>query len=651
MAADASEYFVFDANFFITIQLIDTPKFFEKFKRAKGDLGWDFFISEQVFKEIKSVYFSQKRSDAFREIIEVRPVQRAKIRKLKEKYRGSRLIPQDPDLSLAVLSDKLKNAYKQGYVISDDFKLSEFMEKTQKSPIKVLSCGAFLLKVANNLVNHALKRFFLNLRKQVQKAEIEYVLERKDIYPPHQKLSWLIERAISVSEEKVDFQEEIQECFDEDDAEERIKKEIWLAQRVYIGDRLSAKQKAEIKYIYPLLEKIAELRREMKTAQRFIVKNKAIQAMDLLKEVERVLTNLYFAEKAKFITHHTPELLIADELAKANFLHALSSVQIGGIPEAKRFFDNTVFFGLISRRKKSLILMAMLLSALIFVFSNRWKEALEQYELVAQVSKDFGDAQIRLKSLLGISIVQFLTGKFYEALKNLEPIQDLLEKNPRKSPLILEEFGDIFYALGMTDYALAIYREALEYKLELGEKELPEGLIEKVRKCFLIQGIREPKVSKEFSEFMDSIHVLDGKFFDQYDETMAKIFEINKLLYEPFPIFTKSEKKLQDLDIDGIFEWLDIIDVETTEHNETMLIVYSPKLGLLGVQISESSLVIPIPENYRIKFKKDCNVIVQEPAAREQEKYLIRAIIQVETDLELEIERRIPQFYETLLKS
>jgi len=244
-----------------------------------------------------------------------------------------------------------------------------------------------------------------------------------------------------------------------------------------------------------------------------------------------------------------------------------------------------------------------------------------------------------------------LSGKYSNAMKNIDAIQELLDKNPQKSPILLEEFGDIFYALGMTDYALAIYREALEYQLELGEETLPENLIEKLRKCFLIQGIRDPKVTKEFSEFMDSIHKLDGKYFKQYDKTMAKIFEINKLLYEPFPTLTKTEVKLQSLNIEGLFDYFDIIDVETTEHNETLLVVYSPKLGLLGIQITESSLIMPIPENYQVRFKKKSAAIIQQPDPREQEKYLIRAVIQVETDLEIEIKRHLPPFYKTLLES
>jgi hypothetical protein len=195
-----------------------------------------------------------------------------------------------------------------------------------------------------------------------------------------------------------------------------------------------------------------------------------------------------------------------------------------------------------------------------------------------------------------------------------------------------------------------IYRESLEYQLELGA-QVPEELTEKVRKCFLIQGIREPKIPREFSEFMDTIHVLDGKFFDQYDKTMAKIFEINKLIYEPFPIFTKKETKLNTLKIPGIFDWFDIIDIETTESNEPMLIVYSPALGLFAIQLIESSLIIPIPENYQVRFRTDCSVHIQQPDATQQQKYLIRTIIHVESDLNLEIQRRIPQFYETVLKS
>ncbi len=641
----AKEYYIFDANFFITVQQINPPKFFERFRQAKEELGWDFFISEQVFKEIKHIYYSEKNSEIFKKCITIQAIDPIKVQEIKRNDPAKRL-PQDSDLSLVLLAKKLKSIDKTGFIVTDDFKLSEFAEKSQ---IKVLSCSAFVLKVANNIRDQLSKRFFITLRKQVQQAEIEYALDRKDIYPIHQKLSWLIERAINVSEEKVIFQEEVKECYDESNAEERIQRELWLAQRILMGEKLHKPQNTEMEYLYPLLERITEIRKDLKKAQQFLVHNQSFQAMELLKEMNHSLINLYFLEKAKFITHHTPELLIGNELARVNFLHALCSVQVGAIPEAKQFFNDTVMFGLIAR-KKNLILMSLLLTALIHVFDNHWKAALEQYALVAEVAKKFEDEQIWLKSLLGQSIVQFISGAHHEAMKNLEPIQKLFQKNPRKTPIILEEFGDIYYALGMPDHALIIYQEALEYQLE--EKIPPTTLIEKIRKCFLIQGIREPKTTKEFSEFMDALHYLDGKFFDQYDETMVKVFEINKLLYEPFPIFTKKQQKLMELKITGLTEWLDVIDLEIDEENKTVLIIYSPQLGLFGIQIGVSSLIFPIPENYKVRFKRDSQIIsIQQPNPKQQEKYLIRAIIQIDNDFALEIERQMPNFYEILTKA
>lgn len=649
---NSDESYVFDANFFINIQDANVPKFFDRFQQAKLALNWNFYISELVFQEIKFVYFSQDKSYAFKKCVDVQTITNDEIRDLKEKSTKSHLFPQDPDISLVVLAMKMKNSSEKIFIITDDYKLSEFAERNK---IEVLSCSAFLLKVANNIKDHSLKHIYINLRKRVQKAEIEYVLERKDIYPAHQKLAWLIERAINVSEEKVQFQEEIQECLDEDNAEERIKREIWLAKRFLIGESLNKNQKTEIQYFIPLLNNITDELKTLRKAQLLIIQNQTIQAIELLKEVERVLFNLYISEKAKFISHHTPEILIADVLARTNFLHALSSVQIGGIPEAKRFFDNTAMFGIIAR-KQSLILMSMLLTALIYVFSDRWKEAIEQYQIVIDLAERWKDDQLWLKCLLGQSIVQFISGKYNDAMKNLEKIRKLLESNPQKSPLILEEFGDTFYALGLTDYALMIYREALEYQLEL-ESTIwttleKSPLIEKIRKCFFIQGIRMEKTPKEFSEFMDSIHHLDGKYFEEYDQIMAKIFEINQLLDQPFPIFTDGKKQeLQKLEnkIDGILDWFDIIDIEMYDEHQ-FLIVYSPKLGLFGIKISESSLVIPIPENHRVRFK-DCQVIIQKPDPTQQEKYLIRAIIHVDMDIDLEIERTMPGFYEILLNS
>ena len=647
-AQPSSEFYVLDANFFISINDTRSPNFYIMLKQAKNHLNWDFFISEPVFKEIGFIYYSEKNSEKFKESVKVKDVQAERLQEFK-KYYPSQMLPQDQDLSLIILASNLQNEYKTGYIISDDYKLSEFAEKKLKSQIKVLSCSAFLLKMARNILkNQDLKRYFLNLRKQVEKVEIDYVLQRKEIYPVAEKISWLIERAINVSEEKITLQEETKQCYDEENAEQRIQKEILLAKRVYLGESLSKNQKADIQYFYPLLEKIIEQRKQMKIAQKLITQNKNTHAMEILKEIERTLLNLFFAEKSRFITHHTPEILIADELARAHFLHAVGSVQIAGITEAKRFFDYTVIFGL-TARKQNLVLMSMLLNALIFIFSSNWKDALEQYELTSQVAKTFGDEQILLKSLLGMSIVQFLSGNYHGAMKNIDPIRTLLAKNPSKSPLLFEELGDIFYALGMTDYALSLYRETLEYQLELDRQSFPETIIEKIRKSFLIQGIREPKTTQEFSEFLDALHVLDGKFFEKYDEIMSKVFEINQLLYEPFPIFTDKKSKLINLNLDPVFDWLDLIDVEVSDSNEMILIIYSPKLGLFGIQILESSLVVPLPENYQVRFHRDSHVLIRRPDAQQQEKYLIRAIFQIENDLELEIERRMPKFYENLL--
>ncbi|MHA1360342.1 MAG: hypothetical protein ACTSRC_19645 [Candidatus Helarchaeota archaeon] len=642
-----TDCYILDANFFIQIKKANPPKFFERFKEAKNQLPWVFFISDVVFREIKFIYYSHKQAEIFQEIVQVEEVQPAQIEKIKGNKSLSHYLPQDPDLSLVVLAKKLKPKYTKCTLITDDYKLSEFAEKHK---ISVLSNSAFLLKLANNIKGQSLRRFFINLRKQVQKEEIEYVLERKDIYPAYQKLSWLIERAINVSEEKITFQEEIQECYDENNAEDRIKQELWLAKRVLLGESLSKKQKGEIRHLYPLLNKLSDQLKKVRKAQRLIIQNENLQAMEVLKDVERILTNEFILEKAKFISHHTPELLIADILTRTNFLHALSSVQIGGIPEAKRFFDNTATYGLIARKQK-LILISILLSALIFVFNNQWAEAIEQYQLSIELSRKFGDDQLQLKSLLGQSIVQFISGQYTAAIKNLEIIRTLLQKNYLKAPLILEEFGDTFYALGMTDYAITIYREALEYQIELGTGILPDNLIEKIRKCFLIQGIREPETPKEFSEFMDSIHDLDGKFFSQYDDTMAKIFEINKLLYKPFSEFTDNPRKLSDSTIEGISDWFDVIDVETSDETRQILIAYSSKLGLFGIELLESSLIIPIPENYQIRLKPSSQLIIRSPSPAQQEKYLIRAIIQIESDLDLEIKRCMPSFYEALLTS
>ncbi|MFX0077246.1 MAG: hypothetical protein ACFE96_17520, partial [Candidatus Hermodarchaeota archaeon] len=199
-----NEIIVFDANFFICMNSIRAKNLLENLKRAGSDLGFKYYISAIVFDEIKAPSTFREK---FQKIIDIVEIKETEIESIKDDLssRGIRFPAQDPDLSLLSLSQKLLGNDNNHSInlVSDDFKLVKNANLFFHGKINILSLSSFLLKIHRTISNKQLRSYFKNIWKKSLNYTLSYMIERSKIYPAEEKITWLIEKAISVTQDSI----------------------------------------------------------------------------------------------------------------------------------------------------------------------------------------------------------------------------------------------------------------------------------------------------------------------------------------------------------------------------------------------------------------------------------------------------------------
>ncbi len=120
----SKQFIIFDANFFICMREIRAQDLLNNLETAGNQLNLTYYISEQVFYEIKGV--NQSFRERFQDFIHVKQISDSNIDLIRDalKRRKIRFPAQDPDLSLIALAEILLEVDDSAItIVTDDFKL------------------------------------------------------------------------------------------------------------------------------------------------------------------------------------------------------------------------------------------------------------------------------------------------------------------------------------------------------------------------------------------------------------------------------------------------------------------------------------------------------------------------------------------------
>lgn len=660
-----NELFVFDANFFICMNSIRAKNILENLAQAGSDLEFKYYISDVVFDEIKAPNTYREK---FQKIINIKKIENSEIDSIKSDLskQGIRFPAQDPDLSLLCLSQKLHDEDINNSInlVSDDFKLVKNANLFFHGKINILSLSSFLLKIHRTISNKQLRNYFKNTWKKSLTYTLSYMIERSKIYPAEEKITWLIEKAISVTQDSIitqdsHFVDNRKGSVKFEIGASKYEQEIVICEKYIENMKLAKSEEDLISNIVNFLENLKISREYIKQARKAIEKHDSKNAVKDLKKGNGFLVSLLQIASGQLNDlkdYEIVEQLICSEISKMEFLRAFILISLGRVNNAIDSLERAALFSTIIHNHQTCLTLNYV-KALILLFHGLYNNAIMAYNFTEELADIYSDDRLRLKCAIGKAIALYIQGEEREtAMAIMEEISLMdMEKNFLDAIIVFSELGDYFLALGHSQLAANLYNEALEISIDYNLKIRSDILIEKLKRSYIatvLNGYSTEDI------MVDKLDVLLNKAYsvkdvEKYNEQIKKISSFNILFYTPFPYirgkkkiipYIKLPKELQE-------DYLEVVHFEKLKDKgvgKYLFIVSHYELGLLGIILKTDETVIGIAENYTLKFKPTSKVKIYNPSEVLRDTYLIRAIIEGVSKNECEIIYSLPSFFKAL---
>lgn len=646
---------VFDANFFICMNSIRAHNILNNLETAGKSLNYDYFISKQVFNEIKGV--NQAFKTKFQDFIKVEIIAPTGIESIKSRLQkhNVRFPAQDPDLSLVALCEQILNKEKDAeiHLVSDDFKLAKNVNLLYRNQINILSLSSFLLKIQRTTSIASLRKYFKDIWRKSLNYTLSYMIERSKIYPAEEKITWLIERAITVTESSIVTKDALSEggavCLGP--ADTSVQHECEIAEKYIQGHDLPKSEEEDIEGILNFLENLRISRDYLTHAKNALIGDNIKDSVKYLKRGSSFLTSLLQLAHGKTCgkDYDILEQLICSELSKIEFLRAFLLLQIGRVNPALEALDRTALFSTLVHNWRTSLTINYL-KALIRVFHGFYGPAIKQYDFTNQLAEAYDDHKLMLKCTIGKALALFLENpdNKEEAISLMEEISELkIEENLEDGMIVFSELGDYFLALGHSQIAISLYDASLEMAIDGNYEYKIPTLIEKMKRAYIAT------ILSGYSTEAISVDVLFDKAYqlknvDKYNDQIKSYQDFNRLFYTQFPHTTgKKIVGYQNLD-KSLKDYFEVVKVVRLEKTKTLFVAFHTELGLIGFIVLGTYDLSGVAENYSLRIKESAKVRIYNPNSELKDTYLIRAIIEIKTKEHIDVIYNLPVFFKQM---
>ncbi|MFX0080480.1 MAG: hypothetical protein ACFE94_01880 [Candidatus Hodarchaeota archaeon] len=656
------EYLVFDANFFICMLQIRARNILGNLEKAAKELGYEYYISEVVFHEIKAPHTYKDKLRQILNVQEILPIEIDSIKNDLIPY-NVRFPAQDPDLSLVYIAKTLIDKGKSFpiHLITDDFKLVKNTSLLYKGRINILSLSSFLLKIQRTTTNSQMRKYFKDIWKRSLNYTLSYMIERSKTYPAEKKITWLIEKAITVTEDSILTQDVELENPDVgmkfEIGASRYLDEISIAEKYISNQNIPKSEEDKVLGIIKFLENLKISREYVSRARKAIIRSNSKEAVKFLKKGNEFLISLLQVASGQLTQRKDYEIiqqLICSEISKMEFLRAYLLVSLGRVNSAISSLERAALFSTIIHNHKTCLTLNYL-KALIYIFHGLYKNAIMQYNFTEELAEIYEDDKLKLKCLLGKAIALYIEGQDRDtAMSIMEEISTMdLDENFLDAIIVFSELGDYFLALGHSQIAANLYNQALEVSIDYKLTLKSEILIEKLKRSYIatvLDGYSAEDMVDKLDLLLDKAYSI--KDVEKYNEQIKKISSFNLLFYTPFPYitgkkriipFSKLPKELKE-------DFLEVVYFEKSlsDQNQILFIVSHYELGLLGILVQTNENITGIAENYTLRIKPTAKVKIYEPDEDLKNDYLIRAIIETTKIDQVRINYTLPSFFKQL---
>jgi hypothetical protein len=639
---------------------IEVRDIIKNLQKAAEDLKLNFYTTQCVFDEVKAPAEFKK---GLEKIITIKEIDEKAINDIKNNLekRNIRFPAQDNDLSLIMLAINLieEDNLDQIHLVTDDFKLAKNTAILYSKEINVLSLSSFLLKLHREIPKSQMRNYFKNVWQQSLNYTLGYIIERSKIYPAESKITWLIERAVSVTESSIVTRDSY---LDENKIEfgigsSKYSEELKIAEKYIEGKSLTQQEEENIEKIAKFLENLKISREYVKRSRDAIVKNDSKQAVKFLKKGNGFLVSLLqlaLGQLKKLDDYEIVENLICSEISKMEFLRAFLLVSLGHINSAIDSLERAALFSTIIHNYTTCLTLNYV-KALILLFHGLYENSIMAYNFTEELAEVYKDENLKLKCVIGKAIALYIQGDTEDKSRAMDIMSEIsaidFEKRIIDAIIVFSELGDYFLALGHSQLATNLYNEALEMTIDAEQNYKIDILVEKLKRAYIatvINGFYDEEIVDHIDILLDKAYKV--KNIEKYNEQIKKIASFNKLFYTPFQYFTgkkktisysKLPKELKDI-------YLEVVHFIKEENDQIMFIISHYDLGLLGIRLKTDQNITGIAENYSLKIKPTAKFKIYEPDENLRELYLIRAIIEITEKDKCEIHYTLPSFFKQL---
>ncbi|HEC38701.1 MAG TPA: hypothetical protein ENI29_10735, partial [bacterium] len=634
---------VFDANFFICMLQIRARNILGNLEIAANELDYEFYISKVVFNEIKAPHTYLDKLRQILNVEEILPNQVEEVKNDLSKY-NIRFPAQDPDLSLVYIAKNLINNEDLStvHLVTDDFKLVKNTSMLYKGRINILSLSSFLLKIQRTTTTSKTRKYFKDIWRRSLNYTLSYMIERSKFYPAEQKITWLIEKAITVTEDSILSQDLELENPDAgmkfEVGASRYLEEITIAEKYISNQDLSKSEEEQVSGIIKFLENLKIAREYVIRAREAIIKSISKEAVKYLKKGNEFLISLLqvgSGQLTKMKDYDIIEQLICSEISKMEFLRSYLLVSLGRINSAIGSLERAALFSTIIHNYKTCLTLNYI-KALIYIFHGLYTEAIRQYNFTEELAEIYNDDKLKLKCSIGKAIALYLQGDDRDtAMAIMDEISSMdLDENFLDAVIVFSELGDYFLALGHSQIAANLYNQALEVSIDYKLSFKSEILIEKLKRAYIstvLEGYSADDMVDKLDLLLDKAYII--KDVEKYNDQIKKISSFNMLFYTPFPYITGKKRVIpySKLPKELKEDYLEVVYFEyISENKEQILFIVSHyELGLLGIKVKTSENVTGVAENYTLKIKPTAKAKIYEPDETLKNDFLIRAIIEI----------------------
>ncbi|GAG58414.1 unnamed protein product, partial [marine sediment metagenome] len=460
--------------------------------------------------------------------------------------------------------------------------------------------------------NKQLRNYFKTIWKKSLNYTLSYMIERSKIYPAEEKITWLIEKAISVTQDSIITQDAHYVDSQKGPVKFEIgaskyEEEIAICEKYIENHKLANSEEELIASILNFLENLKISREYVKQARKAIEKHDSKNAVKFLKKGNGFLISLLQIASGQLTNlkdYDIVEKLICSEISKMEFLRAFILISLGRVNNAIDSLERAALFSTIIHNHQTCLTLNYV-KALILLFHGLYNNAIMAYNFTEELADIYNDERLKLKCAIGKSIAIYIKGDDSEtAMAIMDEIANMdMEKNFLDTIIVFSELGDYFLALGHSQLAANLYNEALEISIDYKLKIRSDILIEKLKRSYIatvLNGYSTEDI------MVDKLDVLLSKAYsvknvEKYNEQIKKISSFNILFYTPFPYisgkkkivpYIKLPKELQE-------DYLEVVHFEKVKYSKAskyLFIVSHYELGLLGIIVKTDENVIGIAE-------------------------------------------------------